>query len=197
MFEPIYTEPISYEGAGYIPPLKWRDVTEDLDIRIKHGEDWVLLGSVFHGLFEELAKGIIRPDGIDSRALILLRNELYIKKDIERLMEIIKKDFEKLEISGYIKNVILPQTNSYAELPFILQRGNTVFKGRIDRIIIKDNTANIYDYKTFPVSEKELPELIDKYRFQMDIYRSAVEKILSLKTKSYLLFTHTPLLVEV
>ena len=197
LFEPIYTEPISYEGAGYIPPLKWRDVTEDLDIRIKHGEDWVLLGSVFHGLFEELAKGIIRPDGIDSRALILLRNELYIKKDIERLMEIIKKDFEKLEISGYIKNVILPQTNSYAELPFILQRGNTVFKGRIDRIIRKDNTANIYDYKTFPVSEKELPELIDKYRFQMDIYRSAVEKILSLKTKSYLLFTHTPLLVEV
>jgi ATP-dependent exoDNAse (exonuclease V) beta subunit len=47
------------------------------------------------------------------------------------------------------------------------------------------------------VSEKELPELIDKYRFQMDIYRSAVEKILSLKTGSYLLFTHTPLLVEV
>jgi ATP-dependent helicase/nuclease subunit A len=190
--EPIFTEPISYE-----PSLKWRDVTEDLDIRIKHGEDWVLLGRVFHGLFEELAKGIIRPDGIDSRALILLRNEIYIKKDIERLMEIIKKDFEKLEISGYIKNVILPQTNSYAELPFILQRGNSVFKGRIDRIIIKDNTANIYDYKTFPVREKELPELIDKYRFQMDIYRSAAEKILSLKTKSYLLFTHTPLLVEV
>ncbi len=118
-------------------------------------------------------------------------------------MDIIKKDFEKLEISGFLKDVVLPpqadlpQTNSYAELPFILQRGNTVFKGRIDRIIIKDNTANIYDYKTFPVSEKELPELIDKYRFQMDIYRSAVEKILSLKTKSYLLFTHTPLLVEV
>jgi hypothetical protein len=190
--EPIYIEPISHE-----PSLKWRDVTEDLDIRIKHGEDWVLLGSVFHGLFEELAKGIIRPDGIDSRALILLRNEIYIKKDIERLMEIIKKDFEKLEISGYIKNVILPQTDSYAELPFILQRGNSVFKGRIDRIVIKDNTADIYDYKTFPVREKELPDLIDKYRFQMDIYRSAVDKILSLKTKSYLLFTHMPLLVEV
>ena len=196
--EPIFTEPISYE-----PSLKWRDVTEDLDIRVKHGEAWVLLGRVFHNLFEELAKGIITPDEIDRRALTLLRNEIYIKKDMERLMDIIKKDFEKLEISGFLKDVVLPpqadlpQTNSYAELPFILQRGNTVFKGRIDRIIIKDNTANIYDYKTFPVSEKELPELIDKYRFQMDIYRSAVEKILSLKTKSYLLFTHTPLLVEV
>ncbi len=195
--EPIFTDPISYE-----PSLKWRDVTEDLDIRVKHGEDWVLLGRVFHNLFEELAKGIITPDAIDRRALTLLRKEIYIKKDMERLMEIIRKDFEKLEISGFLKDVILPlradlpQTNSYAELPFILQRGNTVFKGRIDRIVIKDNTANIYDYKTFPAKEKELPELVDKYRFQMDIYRDAAEKMLSLKTKGYLLFTHTPLLVE-
>src|SRR4030043_817273 len=196
--EPIFTEPISYE-----PSLKWRDVTEDLDIRVKHGEDWVLLGRVFHKLFEELAKGIITPDEIDRRALTLLRNDIYIKKDMERLMDIIKKDFEKLEISGFLKNVVLPpqaalpQTNSCAELPFILQRGNTVFKGRIDRIIIKDNTANIYDYKTFPVKKGELPELIDEYRFQMDIYMAAAEKIFSLKTKGYILFTHTPLLVEV
>ncbi|OHE58369.1 MAG: hypothetical protein A2Z47_07600, partial [Thermodesulfovibrio sp. RBG_19FT_COMBO_42_12] len=201
--EPIYTEPISYLGAGYIPPLQWRDVTEDSDIRIKHGEDWVLLGNVFHRLFEELAKGIIRFDEIDRRTSILLRNEIHIKKDIERLTEIIRKDFEKLDLSGYLKDVVLPpqadflQINSYAELPFILQKGNTVFRGRIDRIIIKDNTANIYDYKTFPVKKGELPELIDEYRFQMDIYMAAAEKIFSLKTKGYILFTHVPLLVEV
>jgi ATP-dependent helicase/nuclease subunit A len=195
--EPIYTEPISFAGAGYILPLQWRDVTEDLDIRVKHGDDWVLLGKVFHRLFEELAKGIIRSDEIDRRTLILLRNEIHIKKDIERLMEIIRKDFEKLDLSGYLKDVVLPQTNSCAELPFILQKGNTAFRGRIDRIIIKDNTANIYDYKTFPVKERELPELIDEYRFQMDIYRAAAEKIFSLKTEGYLLFTHMPLLVEV
>jgi ATP-dependent helicase/nuclease subunit A len=190
--EPVYTEPISYE-----PPLKWRDVTEDLDIRVKHGEDWVLLGRVFHCLFEEIAKGIIRPDEIDNRALILFKNEIYIKKDIERLMDIIKKDFEKLEISGYIKDVVLPQTNSYAELPFILQKRDTVFRGRIDRIILKDGVAIIYDYKTFPVKEKDLQELIDKYRFQIDIYKSAAEKILSVKTKGYLLFTHIPLSIEI
>jgi ATP-dependent helicase/nuclease subunit A len=190
--EPVYTEPISYE-----PSLKWRDVTEDLDIRIKHGEDWVLLGRIFHSLFEEIAKGIIRPDEIDNRALILLKNEIYIKKDIERLMDIIKTDFERLEISGHLKDVVLPQTNSYAELPFILQKRDTVFRGRIDRIIVKDGVAIIYDYKTFPVKEKDLSELIDKYRFQMDIYRGAAEKILSVKTKGYLLFTHIPLSIEI
>jgi ATP-dependent helicase/nuclease subunit A len=195
--EPIYTEPVSYE-----PLFKWRDVTEDLDIRIKHGEDWILLGRVFHVLFENLAKGIIRPDEIDSRALILLRNEIYNRKDRERLMDIIKKDFGKLELSGYLRDVILPpQTDSstlcYTEFPFILQKGSTIFKGRIDRIIIRGGTAKIYDYKTFPVKEKELPELVDKYRFQMDIYKSAAEKILSVKTKGYLLFTHIPLSIEV
>ncbi|MBI5188485.1 MAG: UvrD-helicase domain-containing protein, partial [Nitrospirae bacterium] len=201
MSEPIYIEPISYE-----PPLKWRDVTEDVDIRVKHGEDWVLLGKVFHTLFEELSKGIIGPDEVDKNAFILLSNETVTKKDIGRLMEIIKKDFEKLETSGYLKDVVLPIKDSYTELPFILQtpnrsglgqKRNTVFRGRIDRIIIKKRIAIIYDYKTFPVREKELPELIDKYRFQMDIYRSAAEKILSIKTKSYILFTHIPLLIEV
>jgi len=42
-----------------------------------------------------------------------------------------------------------------------------------------------------------MPELIDKYRFQMDIYSTAAEKILSVKARSYLLFTHIPLLIEV
>jgi ATP-dependent helicase/nuclease subunit A len=187
-----YTEPLSYE-----PPLKWRDVTEEIDIRVKHGEDWVLLGNVFHRLFEELSKGLIDIDDIDKRAHILLRAEIYNEKELDKMGEIIKGDFGKLLASGYLRDIVLPRKDSYVELPFILQKGKTIFRGRIDRIILKDNIACIYDYKTFPVKDKELPELLDKYKFQMDIYRDAAEKILSLKTKSYLLFTHTPLLVEV
>ncbi|OGW36830.1 MAG: hypothetical protein A2Y97_06165 [Nitrospirae bacterium RBG_13_39_12] len=190
--EQKFIEPISYE-----PQFKWQDVTEDLDIRVKHGEDWVILGRVFHSLFEELAKGILSLDSLEKRGLILLKNATYTIKDMDRLIEIIRKVFKTLDISGYLKDIVLPQTNAYAELPFILQRGNTVFKGRIDRIVIKDNIASIYDYKTFPVREKELPDLVAKYRFQMDIYRHAAKLFLSLKTKSYLLFTHMPLLVEV
>ncbi|MBM4141167.1 MAG: hypothetical protein FJ242_06720 [Nitrospira sp.] len=191
MKEPIYTEPISYE-----PRHKWQDVTEDLSIKTTHGEDWVLLGKIFHMLFEELSKGIIGFNEIDKRTFILLRNEIYIKDKLERLKKIVNNDFEKLVLSGYLQDVIFPIKDSYAELPFILQRGNTIFKGRIDRIIVRDNTANVYDYKTFPVKEKELPELLDNYRFQMSIYRSATQKILSMKTKGYLLFTHIPLLIQ-
>jgi len=191
MLGPVYTEPIAHE-----PPFRWQDVTEDIDIRVKHGEDWVLLGKVFHRLFEELSKSFIGIDDIDKRALLLLGVEIHDKKERERMRKVIKGDFEKLSLSGYLGDIVFPLPDSCAETPFILQKGGTIFRGRVDRIIIKNNLAHIYDYKTFPVREKELPELIDKYRFQMDIYREAVEKIFSLKTKSYLLFTHIPLLVE-
>lgn len=190
--EPSYTEPIAYE-----PKLKWRDVTEDLDIRVKHGEDWVLLGRVFHTLFEELSKGQIDFSDIARKSSVLLRNEVYYKEQREQLFKIILEDFKKLDQSGLLKKIILPRRESFSELPFVLQKGHTVFKGRIDRIIIENGTAIIYDYKTFPVKEKEMKGLIDNYRFQMDIYSTAVKKIFSLKTKSFILFTHLPLLVKV
>ena len=192
MSGPAYTEPLSYE-----PTFKWQDVTEEIDIRVKHGEDWVLLGKVFHKLFEEISRGLMEIDDIEKRAHILLRAEIYNEKELDKMGKIIKGDFEKLSASGYIKDIVLPMKGSYVELPFILQKGKTIYRGRIDRIILKDNVAHIYDYKTFPVKEKELPELLDKYRFQMDTYKEAAGKIFRLKTKSYLLFTHTPLLVEI
>lgn len=192
MSGPAYTEPLSYE-----PTFKWQDVTEEIDIRVKHGEDWVLLGKVFHKLFEEISRGLMEIDDIEKRAHILLRAEIYNEKELDKIGKIIKGDFEKLSASGYIKDIVLPMKASYVELPFILQKGKTIYRGRIDRIILKDNVAHIYDYKTFPVKEKELPELLDKYRFQMDTYKEAAGKIFRLKAKSYLLFTHTPLLVEI
>ena len=189
---PHYTDPLAYE-----PSTRWRDVTEDRDIRVRHGDDWVLLGRVFHILFEELSKAITPYDKLQIRSSFLLRNEIPHEKHIARLNDIIRKDFANLAISGYLKDIILPQKHSFSELPFILEKERTVFRGRIDRIIVRDSTAYIYDYKTFPVAERELPELIDHYRFQMDIYKIAAEKLFALQPKGYLLFTHIPRLVEI
>jgi len=187
----IYIEPLQYE-----PAVKWRDVTEDMDIRTTHGEEWVILGSVFHRLFEELSKGILTSEAVNERTLTLLKNEFLSDDDIKKFSRIVSGGFEKLKADGYLKSIILPRENSYAELPFILQKGNTAFRGRIDRIIIENDVAVVYDYKTFPVKEGELPLLSDKYKYQMDIYKEAAAKILSMKTKAYLLFTHKGLLVE-
>jgi ATP-dependent helicase/nuclease subunit A len=185
------------EALAYKPPVRWRDVTEDLDIRVRHGNDWVLLGRVFHILFDELSKEITRHGKIPDRALSLLGNELPLEKHIKRLVAVIENDFSKLDRSGYLRDIILPQQNAFSELPFILEKDSAVYKGRIDRIIIRDSIAYLYDYKTFPVTEKELPELIDHYRFQIEIYRTAAERLFSRQTKGHLFFTHLPLLVEI
>jgi ATP-dependent helicase/nuclease subunit A len=112
MSGPAYTEPLSYE-----PTFKWQDVTEEIDIRVKHGEDWVLLGKVFHKLFEEISRGLMEIDDIEKRAHILLRAEIYSEKELDKIEKIIKDDFKKLSASGHIKDIVLPMKGSYVELP--------------------------------------------------------------------------------
>ena len=179
----IHTEPISSE-----PAIKWRDVTEDTDIRIKHGEDWVLLGIIFHKLFEELSKGIMTKDRIQERTLFLLKNEAFSEEDIQRLSSIILKDFQELETSGYLDRIILPRKNSFTEMPFILQKGSTVFRGRVDRIIVEADTAVIYDYKTYPVKDSELPELTENINSRWRFIKrpSAISCLLKQKVICYL-----------
>ena len=190
--EPVYTEEVSL----FKKARKWVSVTEDVEIRTKHGDDWVSLGIIFHRLFEEISKGILDYTRREDRLETILTNDSSLKKHMDRYRRIILNDFKKLEDSGLYEEIIIPKDRSFAELPFAIQKGDRIYNGRIDRIIIKDETAFIYDYKTFPASDKEIVELKEKYRFQMSIYSEACSRLFSLKTKSFILFTHKPVLVE-
>lgn len=186
----VYTDPL-YEN--YRPATIWRDVTEETDdIRIKHGDDWAALGRAFHAVFEGLSRGVITLDTLAAATEEILRNEVVSVGDREKMKVLILSDVKHLEKEGHLSSVIMPQADSYTELPFILELGRTVYKGRIDRIIIRDGIAQIYDYKTYPVSEKEIPELLDRYSFQMSIYRKAVERLFSMETATHIFFTHEP-----
>lgn len=101
-----------------------------------------------------------------------------------------------LSRSGYLNEIILPRQYAYSELPFILQQEDKIFRGRVDRVIITGMRAMLYDYKTYPVSEREIPELMQRYAFQMSVYAKAVENLFSLKTEAYLFFTYEPRLVK-
>lgn len=193
MSEASYTSAVPFE-----PAFQWRTVTEDIDIRAKHGDDWVVTGRILHTLFEEISKGIISPKDIKERAGLLLREEAMEKPAEERVMEIIITDIEKLNKKGLLESIILPKGNSFSEQAFHIQIGRSVFKGRIDRLIFpSEKEALIYDYKTFPVRDKEMPELIEEYRFQMEVYKEAVERIFKVKVKAYLLFTHLPEIIQI
>ncbi|MCE5312060.1 MAG: PD-(D/E)XK nuclease family protein, partial [Nitrospiraceae bacterium] len=83
------------------------------------------------------------------------------------------------------------------ELPFVLNKDGRIFRGRIDRVIIKDGIVHIYDYKTFPVRHEELHDIAAGYAAQINLYRAAAEKLFCCGSKAYILFTHLPQLVEV
>ncbi|MBA4348884.1 MAG: hypothetical protein C0415_02705 [Thermodesulfovibrio sp.] len=193
--EMVFIEPIDKE---YKPQHIWLDVTEEVEeIRKKHGEDWIILGRAFHRVFEGVSKGYIKMNNPEKKVEEILKNEVLSDKSLNRMKEIILSDLFKLKESGYLKDIILPQDNSYSELPFILDAGRRIYRGRIDRVIIKDDTALIYDYKTYPVSESEIKELKERYFPQMDIYRKAVESVFSIKAKCYLFFTSQNMIVDI
>ena len=191
--EPVYTDAIQTSDKM----LRWVNVTEESGIITKHGQDWVLLGILFHRIFEEISNGILDHSKLKDRLDILLENDVSLKSNADRYRRTVINDLKKLEDSGLLEEVIMPAKNSFVELPFTLQKENRIYKGRIDRIIIKEDTAYIYDYKTFPVSSAEIEELKGKYRFQMNIYSEACKDLFSLKTKSFIIFTHTPVCVEI
>jgi len=174
------------------PQPQWMAVTEELDVRAKHGQDWVVIGSVMHRLFDAISRGTIGLEEIPHMAETILKEEVFGGENLQKLHKIIIEDIEKLKASNIMQDIIMPKENSYSELPFCLEKDNFVFKGRIDRLIIKDRTALIYDYKTFPIKEREKPELIEKYRYQIDIYKEAVEELFKITAEAYLVFTHLP-----
>ncbi|MBI5213044.1 MAG: UvrD-helicase domain-containing protein, partial [Nitrospirae bacterium] len=193
---PVFVEPLDYK-----PSAVWLDVTEEIEeIRKKHGDDWIVLGRAFHRIFEGMSKGIITRDNLEAKTTAVLKNEVLSDRNADKMKGIVLADMERLYEAGYAKDIIERMENSYSELPFILDTGNRIYKGRIDRVIIKsgqeDKIAYVYDYKTYPVSEKEIPDIVKKYSFQIDIYKKAVERLFAVKAKGYIFFTHELKIVE-
>ena len=149
-----------------------------------------MMGRVFHRVFEGISNGLITKGNVEHKILEILRNEVLSDNSIDRMRGVILTDLSRLEQAGYLSDIIAPRENAYAELPFILELGQSIYKGRIDRVIIEEGIAHIYDYKTYPVSEDEMKDISKRYDFQLDIYKKAVEKLFQVKAKGYLFFTH-------
>jgi ATP-dependent helicase/nuclease subunit A len=176
----------------------WRGVTEAADIRRRHGRDWPILGDVLHRIFEATSKGLLRKDNIDAQAIKILRAKGLGQNDLQDKLDVIDREITSLQDKGIWKDIILPREHSYTEMPFVFKTAETVYSGRIDRIIRENNIYNIYDYKTFPVQEKEMDHYLKGYAFQLSIYRQAVQALFQTEdVKTYIVFTHTGVIREV
>jgi ATP-dependent exoDNAse (exonuclease V) beta subunit len=82
------------------------------------------------------------------------------------------------------------QEGAYSELPFLYQKEREIVSGIIDRLIVKDNTGYVIDYKSIAVGNDEvLQSWIDHYRPQIRIYCEAAKELFRLEhVEGYLLF---------
>ncbi|MBI4710714.1 MAG: PD-(D/E)XK nuclease family protein, partial [Nitrospirae bacterium] len=177
----------------FLPPSsEWRTVSKDVKIKRRHGKDWLTLGNLIHRLIEGVSKGLFTESEIRRIAKQLLMPDVILKEHQENLLSIIEGDMALLKQKGIWQEVIMPQKNSFAELPFVFEVSpNYIYSGRIDRIIVKNGCYNVYDYKTFPVKENEIDYLLKEYSFQLGIYKKAVENIFNAeKVKAFIVFTH-------
>jgi ATP-dependent helicase/nuclease subunit A len=178
--------------------MPWRPVTETVDIRRRHGKDWAVLGDIIHRVFEWVSNGSIDERDIRGKAGKMLEARGILKGGVEEKTAIIEGQISLLKEKGVWQEIILPSEDSYAELQFILEESGAVYTGRIDRMIKKDNFYEVYDYKTFPVEEKETAYLLREYSVQLDIYKKAVRKLFDTeKVKSFIVFTHSGKIMEV
>ncbi len=171
--------------------LKWKAVTSTVDIKRQHGKEWAIIGDIFHRLFEDISKGIITEKAILEKAQKMLLAKDIVKGRKDELLFIIEDDIRLLKEKGIWQEVIMPRDNSFSELPFVLESGKDVYSGRIDRVINVNGCYKIYDYKTFPVDEKEIGYLLKGYSGQLGIYSEAVKKLFKTENViSYIVFTH-------
>ncbi len=178
-----------------LPPStvkEWKSVTGGMDVKARHGMDWTLPGEVLHKIFEGISKETLKEEDIGTKADKLFEaGGIKGVKQVE-VMALIEKTIAVLKKKGIWQEVVLPGENSFSELPFNLETEEAVYSGRIDRVIKKNNTFHVYDYKTFPVNEDEMELLMKEYYFQLSIYKKAVQGIFNTqKVKSFILFTHS------
>jgi ATP-dependent helicase/nuclease subunit A len=199
----MYREVTRQEVTKSLPPLPeviplvikrvtaWKPVTEVVDVRRRHGKDWLVLGDVLHRIFEGIAKGTFADQDIMERAEKLFSRKGIMNEKRKSLLSIVDHNVELLKKKGIWNDVIMPRKDSFLELPFVLESEEAVYTGRIDRIIKENKAYNIYDYKTYPVKDNEIEYLLQEYSPQLVIYKNAVEKLFNTKdVKSYIIFTH-------
>ncbi|MBP5475224.1 MAG: PD-(D/E)XK nuclease family protein, partial [Methanomicrobium sp.] len=132
---------------------------------------------------ESVDKGIIIHDifaGADPKHVF----DRYLVKDAAE-MEEYRKCYR-----NFIGNTFIAGARTIAcELEFTVNIGGYIFKGAIDRLLMKDGELMIIDYKTG--SKAEESERNSKYAVQMAVYQTAVRDMCGQNARTFIYYTQT------
>lgn len=182
--EKIKRERIDFERKIYLPE---KETYISLDVYYS-----IIFGEIMHRILDAFSKGILKEGNLE----IFVKNLLFekgLKKEIrEKFLKEIYYHFEKLKENKIFENIVLPKENSFSEFEFVYEENGEIKKGRIDRLIIKENYAEIYDYKT------EGREIFEEEIKRLKIYKEAVKNYFGIENiKTFIIFTKEGKMKEV
>jgi ATP-dependent helicase/nuclease subunit A len=188
-------DPHSLVAGRQSPIASVRSVTRNLALDFQRfGEDSVGLGDLIHKLLEEVSNGKLTADSAQLTAEI--KRLLRLSGLDLALSAKVLSTIDSLLSDSAVGAIIKPQPSSFAELPIMYSDEGTTFTGRIDRVIVTETEVRLYDYKTFDVRKKDIPELVHKYYDgQLKHYEKACRRLWpGRKVSSFLVFTALPLI---
>ncbi len=141
----------------------------------------LLRGSVLHRCLEAFTKnGDYALEQITAEFPELLALESNAR---QMLIDDIDSVLKSVLDTNDFEWIFRQEEGSYSELPFLYKKGNALISGIIDRVVIRDNTGLVIDYKAIRIeNDKDLALWIDHYRPQLQIYCEAVKNMFGLKS---------------
>ena len=117
----------------------------------------------------------------------------------DRFLEQAEGKLKALTGSEELAWIFRDHPGAYAELPFLIRRGGEIISGVIDRVVVKDGTAFVVDYKSTSIgSDEDLQNWIAHYRPQIAVYCEAVQELFGPeRVEGYLLFLENGRLARV
>lgn len=152
----------------------------------------IIFGEVVHTVFDAISRNLIEEDKIYRFAENLLLRKKVDEEMRENFIEELKNQIEILKQKGIWDRVILPKEDSFSEIEFIYEEKGVTGKGRIDRLILKQNSAELYDYKiSLKAQDKNIKEKIIRESIaQIQNYMKAVKEYFEVNNiSSFLIFT--------
>jgi len=174
-------------ATDFLLPLKEQAVEQEMP-RVATGLSPLTRGSFFHRCLELAAAS----GGFDLDKVLREFPEVLALAPDERMRFQAEAEQVLRSVTGSeaLDWIFKQQPGAYSEIPFLYRKGNEIISGVIDRLIVKDNTGYIIDYKSIAVGNDEaLQSWIDHYRPQIRIYCEAAKELFRLEhVEGYLLF---------
>jgi len=148
----------------------------------------LLRGSVLHRCLEAFSKN---GDYVLEQIIAEFPELLALESSTKQLLlDDIDSVLKSVLGTNNFKWIFKQQEGSYSELPFLYKKGSSLISGIIDRVVVRDDTGTVIDYKAIRIeNDEDLALWLDHYRPQLQIYCEAVKNMFGLTSvEGYLLF---------